>query len=126
MRQDDLLDDAQSQSDTRRLRVAALSWPIRSSAGVSSDDSDDGGDENDCIGCVEVLEYAGDPEQLCSGSAVFYQQLRQCACSGASASGCADNFCMSGSASDGCTACLSNRATGCGNAYSDCEKDYGQ
>ena len=76
-----------------------------------------------CLRCPELLEIK---EKIppCASSATLLDQLVTCACFGVCGAACADSFCQSNAASQGCTACLQDSsAQGCGAASNACNAD---
>jgi hypothetical protein len=80
----------------------------------------DGG--TSCVRCGEEIGNTT-PALFCDGSAALFNNLINCACSGACSATCVDTFCPGNPASNDCASCIADVSLGCGNQLNACAND---
>jgi hypothetical protein len=77
--------------------------------------------------CAEAIDpMKGDPKLLCEGpSAMLYDALQACTCTGACKAACGASACANAPASAECTTCLQDPTTGCKKEFDACSSDAG-
>jgi hypothetical protein len=84
-----------------------------------------GGAGGGCSSCnTELAALGSDASQLCGSAAPLWDSLISCSCNGGTCSAaCAPTFCAGTSPDTGCTSCLDDTTTGCGQALAACMSD---
>ena len=91
-----------------------------SSTGQGGVSSGQGGSSS-CAHCGEVLAVT-QPQPVCPESEALFNAFFDCACSGACATECGDNFCASAPTTMTCFTCLDDTA-GCQKEFAICAND---